>query len=65
MPKNTGRNTKMVEDDAGTTEMDNLVPKKPIEIIAITTDTKGNILGLGNNGKIYYYSNINEDWVMQ
>jgi hypothetical protein len=55
----------MVEDDAGSTKIDHLVPKKPIEIIAITTDTKGNILGLGNNGKIYYYSNINEDWVMQ
>ena len=65
MPKNTGRNKKMVEDDAGSTEMDNLVPQKPIEIISLTSDRNGNIIGLGNNGKIYYYSHIHADWVMQ
>lgn len=65
MPKNTGRNKQMASDDTSSEEIADLVPKKPIEIIGVATDRNGNIIGLGNNGKIYYYSNIHEDWVMQ
>lgn len=65
MPKNTGRNKQMDSDDTSSEEIADLVPKKPIEIIGVTADRNGNIIGLGNNGKLYYYSNIHTDWVMQ
>jgi hypothetical protein len=41
-----------------------LVPQKPLEIVGITCDPKGNVVGLGNNGKLYKYNIDNREWIM-
>lgn len=64
MQKNNGRTKKMASDDARTKEINDLVPEKPLDILSISCDSKGNIYGLGNNGKLYRYSESTRDWVM-
>ena len=64
MQKNNKRTKKMAADDAGREEISDLVPEKPLEIVSLSIDSKGNIFGLGNNGKVYRYSLDNRDWVM-
>ena len=41
-----------------------LVPKKPLEIVGITSDPKGNMIGLGNNGLLYKYHTETREWVL-
>jgi len=40
------------------------VPQKPLEIVGITSDPKGNIIGLGNNGLLYKYHTETRGWVL-
>jgi len=65
MPTNRGRTKKLDTHDEGTKEISDVVPQKPIEIISLTSDKNGNIIGLGNNGKLYYYSHMSHNWVLQ
>ena len=41
-----------------------LVPQKPLEIIGISVDNKGNVFGLGNNGLLYKYHTDTREWVL-
>ena len=41
-----------------------IVPKETLQIVSITCDNKGNVIGLGNNGKLYKYNTDNREWVM-
>ena len=41
-----------------------LVPKEPLQIVGIACDPKGNVVGLGNNGKLYKYNTDMKEWVM-
>jgi len=41
-----------------------LVPKEPLQIVGIACDPKGNVVGLGNNGKLYKYNTEMKEWVM-
>lgn len=41
-----------------------LVPKEPLQIVCIACDPKGNVVGLGNNAKLYKYNTDNKEWVM-
>ena len=41
-----------------------LVPKKPLEVINVCVDHKGNFYGLGNNGLLYKYNIDNREWVL-
>ena len=45
-------------------ELMELVPQETLKIVSITIDSKGNLYGLGNNGKLYKYNIDNKDWVM-
>lgn len=65
MPEKRGRTKKMDIHDEGREEISDVVPQKPIEIIGLTSDRNGNIIGLGNNGKLYYYSHMSHNWVLQ
>jgi hypothetical protein len=64
MQKNNKRTSKMVEDDAGRTKIGDIVPEKPLEIVSLSIDSKGNVFGLGNNGKVYRYVLDNREWVL-
>jgi hypothetical protein len=64
MQKNNKRTSKMGEDDAGRTKISDIVPEKPLEIVSLSIDTKGNVFGLGNNGKVYRYVLDNREWVL-
>ena len=64
MQKNTKRTKKLDVDDERGESLDHVIPKKPLEVIAIACDTKNNVLGLGNNGKVYRYNYDNREWVM-
>lgn len=64
MQKNTRRAKKLDVDDSGGESLDNIVPQKPLEVVSLATDHKGNIWGLGNNGKVYRYNLDNREWVM-
>jgi hypothetical protein len=50
--------------EQGREEISDVVPQKPIEIIGLTSDRNGNIIGLGNNGKLYYYTSVGKEWVL-
>jgi hypothetical protein len=50
--------------DATDQDLMDLVPKKPLEVISICVDSKGNFFGLGNNGLLYKYNVDNREWVM-
>lgn len=64
MQKNNKRTKQMGEDDAGRTKISDVVPEKPLEIVSLSIDNKGNIFGLGNNGKVYRYVLDNREWVL-
>lgn len=64
MPEKRGRAKKMDTHDQGREEISDVVPQKPIEIIGLTSDRNGNIIGLGNNGKLYYYTSVGKEWVL-
>jgi len=50
--------------DSTDEELMDIVPKKPLEIVGITSDPKGNIIGLGNNGLLYKYHTETREWVL-
>ena len=52
------------KDHADNESLMELVPQKPLEIVGITCDPKGNVVGLGNNGKLYKYNIDNREWIM-
>jgi hypothetical protein len=57
-----GRNKR--KSDADNESLMELVPKETLQIVSITCDNKGNVMGLGNNGKLYKYNSDNREWVM-
>ena len=52
------------KSDADTESLMDLVPKEPLQIVCIACDPKGNVVGLGNNAKLYKYNTDNKEWVM-
>ena len=56
-----GRNKRQSDADK---ELMELVPKEPLQIVGIACDPKGNVVGLGNNGKLYKYNTEMKEWVM-
>jgi len=57
-----GRNKR--KSDADNESLMELVPKETLQIVSITCDNKGSVMGLGNNGKLYKYNSDNREWVM-
>lgn len=57
-----GRNKR--KSNADNESLMELVPKETLQIVSITCDNKGNVMGLGNNGKLYKYNSDNREWVM-
>ena len=52
------------KDHADNESLMDLVPKEPLQIVGIACDPKGNVVGLGNNGKLYKYNTDMKEWVM-
>ena len=64
LPKKSGRPKKVVFDDTRTEERKDVRVENatPFQVLSITTDRNGNILGLANDGKIYRYNTIQQEW---
>ena len=64
LPKKPGRPKKVVFDDTRTEEREDsgIENATPFAILSITTDRNGNILGLANDGKVYRYNTIQQEW---
>ena len=64
LPKKPGRPKKVVIDDTRTEEREDIRVEDatPFAILSITSDRNGNILGLANDGKIYRYNTIQQEW---
>ena len=64
LPKKPGRPKKVVIDDTRTEERKDsgIEDATPFQVLSITTDRNGNILGLANDGKIYRYNTIQQEW---
>jgi hypothetical protein len=68
LPKKPGRPKKVVIDDTRTKEREDAgIEAAPIveigtSIVSITSDRNGNILGLANDGKIYRYNTLQQEW---
>lgn len=59
-----GRGKRKVDAEQTQSDLMDLVPKKPLEIVSITVDSKGNFFGLGNNGLLYKYHTETREWVL-
>ena len=66
LPKKPGRPKKVVNDDTRTEEREDagVEDATPFTVLSITSDRNGNILGLANDGKIYRYNTIKQQWDM-
>jgi len=66
LPKKPGRPKKVVIDDTRTEEREDagVEDATPFTVLSITSDRNGNILGLANDGKIYRYNTIQQQWDM-
>ena len=66
LPKKPGRPKKVVIDDTRTEEREDagVEDTTPFTVLSITSDRNGNILGLANDGKIYRYNTIQQQWDM-
>lgn len=64
LPKKPGRPKKVVFDDTRTEkrEDDGIEAAPPFTVLSITSDRNGNILGLVNDGKIYRYNTLQQEW---
>lgn len=52
------------KSDANEESLMEIVPKEPLQIVSIACDPKSNVIGLGNNGKLYKYNTEAKEWVM-
>lgn len=59
-----GRGKRKTDADNEQSDLMDLVPKKPLDIISITVDSKANFFGLGNNGLLYKYHLDTREWVL-
>ena len=64
LPKKPGRPKKVVIDDTRTEERKDsgVEDATPFQVLSITSDRNGNILGLANDGKVYRYNTIQQEW---
>jgi hypothetical protein len=64
LPKKPGRPKKVVFDDTRTEEGKDTGVEvvAPFTVLSITSDRNGNILGLVNDGKIYRYNTLQQEW---
>jgi hypothetical protein len=64
LPKKPGRPKKVVFDDTRTEEREDvgIEAATPFTVLSITSDRNGNILGLANDGKIYRYNTLQQEW---
>ena len=64
LPKKPGRPKKVVIDDTRTEERKDVRVEAatPFSVLSITSDRNGNILGLANDGKVYRYNTIQQEW---
>jgi hypothetical protein len=64
LPKKPGRPKKVVFDDTRTEEGKDagIEAATPFTVLSITSDRNGNILGLANDGKIYRYNTMQQEW---
>ena len=62
LPKKPGRPKKLVINDTTATKGQDarVEDAAPFTVLSITSDKNGNILGLGNDGKIYRYNQ--QEW---
>lgn len=62
LPKKPGRPKKLVINDTTATKGQDarVEDAAPFTVLSITSDRNGNILGLGNDGKIYRYNQ--QEW---
>lgn len=58
------RGSKRPSDAAEQQRLMDIVPKETLQIVGIACDPKGNVVGLGNNGKLYKYNTEMKEWVM-
>jgi hypothetical protein len=59
-----GRNKRKTDAEQHNEDLMDLVPQKPLEIVGLTVDHKGNFFGLGNNGMLYKYHTDSREWVL-
>ena len=64
LPKKPGRPKKVVIDDTRTEERKDIGVEDAASfaVLSITSDRNGNILGLANDGKVYRYNTIQQEW---
>jgi len=64
LSKKPGRPKKVVIDDTPATKGQDarVEDAASFTVLSITSDRNGNILGLGNDGKIYRYNTIEQQW---
>ena len=64
LPKKPGRPKKVVIDDTRTEEREDsrVEDATPFAVLSITSDRNGNILGLANDGMVYRYNTIQQEW---
>ena len=64
LPKKPGRPKNVVIDDTRTEERKDVRVEDAttFAVLSITSDRNGNILGLANDGKVYRYNTIQQEW---
>lgn len=64
LSKKPGRPKKVVINDTRTEERQDVRVEDatPFTVLSIASDRNGNILGLANDGKIYRYNTIQQEW---
>lgn len=64
LPSKPGRPKKVVFDDTPATKGEDVRVEDvaPFAVLSIASDKNGNVLGLGNDGKIYRYNTIQQEW---
>ena len=64
LSKKPGRPKKVVINDTPATKGEDASVEDvaPFTVLSIASDRNGNILGLANDGKIYRYNTIHQEW---